>query len=381
MKILLIHNTLNSMGGEGKVALHFLKILIEEGFDVSLLTVEKTDWDKIARISGVELPKIPKEFWLMRELQRFGLYQRQLLAFSVMKLRKRYDIIINTHGDVMPVHADVTYMHFPLAVFLEGPWSAHTKYQKSLFWKIYFSPYYLAQKASLKTGVFEKTLVITNSRFSREVIRNYLGKNALVIHPPVEIYAYDRIAENVNRKNAVTTVSRFVPEKNLHVLPYLARSMPDVEFNVVGSVGSISSFKYFSYITKLKERLGVRNLKLFPNAPHHVKLKKLGESKVLLHLMPYEHFGIAVVEGQASGCIPVVHKSGGQWTDIVEEGKYGVGYSSISIREIKESVEKALEMWSPQERLRMSTHANRFSEGAFKDKIRALVKKMIHLVD
>jgi len=31
----------------------------------------------------------------------------------------------------------------------------------------------------------------------------------------------------------------------------------------------------------------------------------------------------------AAGLIPVVHRSGGPWTDIVEFGKYGFGFSNL----------------------------------------------------
>jgi alpha-1,2-mannosyltransferase len=36
----------------------------------------------------------------------------------------------------------------------------------------------------------------------------------------------------------------------------------------------------------------------------------------------------ATAEAMAAGLIPVVHKSGGPWTDIVEFGNYGFGFSS-----------------------------------------------------
>jgi glycosyltransferase involved in cell wall biosynthesis len=46
--------------------------------------------------------------------------------------------------------------------------------------------------------------------------------------------------------------------------------------------------------------------------------------------MPFDHFGISVVEAMASGCVPVVHRSGGPWTDILDarQGAYGFSYAT-----------------------------------------------------
>jgi len=55
-------------------------------------------------------------------------------------------------------------------------------------------------------------------------------------------------------------------------------------------------------------------------------MELLRKAKIYLHPMKYEHFGITMVEAMASSLVPVVHKSGGLWTDIVEFGRYGFGF-------------------------------------------------------
>ncbi len=39
-----------------------------------------------------------------------------------------------------------------------------------------------------------------------------------------------------------------------------------------------------------------------------------------------EHFGISIVEGMAAGLVPVVHKTGGACSEILENEKYGFCY-------------------------------------------------------
>jgi glycosyltransferase involved in cell wall biosynthesis len=106
------------------------------------------------------------------------------------------------------------------------------------------------------------------------------------------------------------------------------------------------------HLNQIIEKERISNAKLWPNASfeelHSLRLK----SKVYLHAMPYEHFGISIVEAMALGCVPVVHRSGGPWYDILERREiYGYAYSSVTeavtkikilINDPSQYIEKAL---------------------------------------
>ena len=51
-------------------------------------------------------------------------------------------------------------------------------------------------------------------------------------------------------------------------------------------------------------------------------LEILQDSRIYVHLMEGEHFGIAPVEGLASGCVTVVHNSGGMKEFIPDEFRW-----------------------------------------------------------
>ncbi len=51
-------------------------------------------------------------------------------------------------------------------------------------------------------------------------------------------------------------------------------------------------------------------------------LKILHDSRIYVHLMEGEHFGIAPVEGLASGCVTMVHNSGGMKEFIPDEFRW-----------------------------------------------------------
>jgi len=48
-----------------------------------------------------------------------------------------------------------------------------------------------------------------------------------------------------------------------------------------------------------------------------------------VHPIIYEHFGISVVEAMASGCVSIVHRSGGSYTDIADHDKYVFSFEDV----------------------------------------------------
>jgi glycosyltransferase involved in cell wall biosynthesis len=64
------------------------------------------------------------------------------------------------------------------------------------------------------------------------------------------------------------------------------------------------------------------NYVLKPNLPEEDLIKLLSNSRIYVHLMEGEHFGIAPMEALASGCITLVHNSGGSGEFIPEEYRW-----------------------------------------------------------
>ena len=335
-KILVLHNSLNSCGGGERVCLHTIKALQEAGYRVVLGVVERTDWDRVLSLTAVRLDEIPEEFYILRKLRTFGIYQRFFTIFHY--LRKKADLIINTHGDVLPLPAHITYMHFPTFALTENPY-AYSKYQSSLFWRAYFEPYRILQKLNLYA--IRRSVILTNSSYSRDMIKKYIGAESIVVHPPVDLKDYLELNSD-NKRDQVITISRFSPEKRLHLIPYIAKQLllDNIDFVLIGSTSTPIYRRYYRKVTAVRDKLGVENLKIIPDAPHEVKLRELERSKVYLHLMKYEHFGISVIEALASKCIPVCHASGGIWTDI------RMCYFYITEKEIPDLILKALDDYS-----------------------------------
>lgn len=360
-----MHDSINPLGGGERLCLSTIEALKEHGYEVTLVTFEPTDWLKVKRLWG-KLPRIDREIRIVPlSTRKFTIYTRLFSSFF-MHLRKDHDLIINTHGDVLLINADITYMHFP--TFALWNWTYH-KYEKG-FWRIYFTPYYLLEKKILPR--IKESLLLTNSKFSKAIIRRTIGKNAVVVYPPVEIKRY--IGRGSRRENRVVTIGRFSPEKRYEFIVEVASRMPDIEFHIIGSTSNKASVKYFEKIKALVEEKDLKNVYLHRNMPQKDMDSLLLSSKVYFHAMINEHFGIAVVEGMAAGLVPVVHKSGGAWFDIVNRGKYGFGYNTLE--EAVKNIRLAIKNYAKYARI-VSQRASIFSVENYKRRILRIVDMVI----
>ncbi len=364
VRVAVVHNSLSPTGGAERVCVAVIEALKERGYHVTLATVEPTDWEKVRRAWGDVVRPDEEVRLLPFQVNALAIYMRLASSALIPRLRGRYDIIINTHGDMLVFDADITYMHFPIIAVWEDSYS---KYARG-FWRLYFAPYYSIQKSRMRRR--SKTLLLTNSRFSAAFILRTLGRRALVVYPPVDLRFTPGEVEASRREDMVVSIGRFTLEKRHEVVVEIASRLPEYEFHIAGSTPTRASVEYYNRIRGMVEERGLRNVHLHPNIPQRRLEELLLKAKVYLHAMPNEHFGIAVVEGMNAGLVPVVYKSGGPWFDIVERGRYGLGYSSV-----EEAVEKIRYAIRNYERLHRLAYRRSlaFSKERFKERIVRIV--------
>ncbi|HDI01930.1 MAG TPA: glycosyltransferase [Candidatus Bathyarchaeota archaeon] len=364
MRVAVVHHSLNSCGGGERLCLNVIEALKARGHEVILATTEPTDWDRVRTAFG-RSPEPDKELNLLPlRLRAFGIYQRMATGLLVSKLLGEVDMVINTHGDMVAAPCHITYVHYPVFALLEQTRDVRVKYRKSLFWRFYFTPYQLLQTRLWRFFV-GRTLILTNSSFSRSVIREKVGRDAVVVYPPVDIRAF----RPGRKEPLVLTVGRFTWEKRLDIVPRIAKLVPEADFIIAGST-AIGSREIIRRI----EAASLPNVEVRPDVPFEELRELYARAKIYLHTMVAEHFGISVVEGMASGCVPVVHASGGPWLDIIKQGQYGIGYRSV--KEAAEAIRKLLsneELWAGLSKKALD-RSRAFSEEAFKEKFMHVVE-------
>jgi len=337
--IAVFHASLSGLGGAERLALTVMEGLKGAGYYVDLISLEKVDWKKMKNIAGFSKSDIVDEVTVIPPFKVlptiYSAYLNWLLlgvlAPSMLKLQRRYDLTILTSSLPLPTFVDIQYLHFPDYI-PELLLLYHRKYVEGLSHRVYFGPYKLLSKAldMFADLVKYRPLLLTNSKFSKMIIERFLGVDAVVLYPPVKVKKYLCTESSLaDRKNIVVTVSRIEVGKHLEVVLEIAKRVKDAKFVVIGAT------RQPSYVHRLRMKaveMGISDkIIIVPNADESLKTSLMRKAKLYLHPTKFEHFGISIVEAMASGLVPIVHRSGGPWMDILGEkqGVFGYAYNDV----------------------------------------------------
>jgi glycosyltransferase involved in cell wall biosynthesis len=197
---------------------------------------------------------------------------------------------------------------------------------------------------------------VANSSAVRDRIRRFYGRDAEVVHPPVEVG--DLRPRRDGEPGRFLWVGRLVPYKRPELVAEAFRGLSH-ELTMVG-IGPIEQ--------SLRARLP-DNVELRGWIPRHELARLYGEAAGLLHVGE-EDFGITMVEALAAGA-PVVALDAGGARDIVRDGVEGVLVPEPSSTAIKEAVERiASGSWDGAA---LSGRAREFSRERFTARMREVL--------
>ena len=333
---LVVHPYLDIYGGGERVCHNVIKALVANNQDVQLLTFD-FDSDRYQNIVGEAFPKQVKIHSLGKRIEvkpPFTIYKRHHNYVKLLKTYRdtlEYDYLFSTQSSspfepvfLNKAKKNIAYVHFP---------EIHYDYAKSGFKR---KVYLWLFKRWVEQGIGKIDLLFCNSNYTKETIQKYWDfsnvKNPLVVYPPVDIAKFWCDKPFSERQKRVVYVARFIPAKRHEILKKLAADLPDYEFVSVG--GLIESEK--TWFDRFSRNLP-SNYSIKTNLPEPDLLKLLHDSRMYVHLMEGEHFGIAPVEGLASGCVVIVHDSGGMQEFIQEDFRWQDYFS------LKEKVVKYME--------------------------------------
>jgi glycosyltransferase involved in cell wall biosynthesis len=384
MHIALVHDSLNFCGGAERLTLAMASALKELGHSVNLYVIEATNWNKVEKLTSYNRQIVDREYVLppfksfptaySRLIHWFG---RDIIGYHIIK-KYNYDLIIATKQILIPIFSDVLYMHFP--DFLPGFDYLYypEKYLYNTVLRAYSRPIELVSRilVSLFKSMRYKPVILTNSRFSASIIKRFLNIKAFVLYPPVNLGKYLMLSKYRDKENIVVTISRIEAMKNLDIVVDVAKEVKEAKFVIIG----LSHSK--DYYAQLMKKISALNLKdrvkILIDVSEELKMEILKKAKIYLHPTKYEHFGIAIIEAMAAGLIPVVHKSGGPWTDIVEFNKYGIGFSNLE--EAKDAIRNLVylgkgELSTIQEKVIEKVKI--FSYDSFLKRLNALISDLV----
>jgi glycosyltransferase involved in cell wall biosynthesis len=336
MRVAVFHALFSELGGGEVFAVNLGRALSELGFDVDFYTFELNPnfRNVLGGIPGrLKILKKPLYVDLLEGLSsgRFVRLRRLLLykylAEILDEISRSYDLTIETQSNI-PYSTDISYIHFP-ALIDYVLWSSRGSMKTFILRQAYNSILNHLLKQLCRLG--RPKLILTNSSWTAKwVLRAYGGTSPIkVLHPPVDVEYFLEVANEDMRENLIITISRFTPEKNLGEILKIAKSLKDHNFLLVGSVSKYSK-PVIENLRNYIESEGLENVILKFNVPRNELREILSKAKYYLHPPFPEHFGIAVVEAMAAGCIPIVYKDGGVWYDIVSRVSDVLGYRDVN---------------------------------------------------
>jgi glycosyltransferase involved in cell wall biosynthesis len=375
----ILHINLNARGGSERLALAVIRALKEDtdmDINIDLTTLQKLDVHKIEETYG--------ETGLMAvcNINRVNI----IPSIENVQLKKKYDLIINTHGDMFPFSQKdfskdnaITYCHFPLAKYLidvENEEYARLIYGQR-FSDIVEYKKHLHSARNAYIDMIRNSTVLTNSEYSSRAIYKTFTIDSSVLSPPVDVDLFRKavLFSSMNKRDdTILVISRFHPSKKIENAIRLAELLKHKgigrSMKIVGNL-SPNMIGYYSYLRQMVQDQDLSDYVTFHvNVSFNKLLSLMSESKVYFHPLPGEPFGISTVEAMSAGLIPVVPDLGGH-TEFVP-----LRYQFCTFIEAMESVAVAMDA-SFSEKIRISDSVRRFSTSNFIRRFQQIVKKLL----
>ena len=368
------HISLNARGGSERLAVATIQALSSMSIDIELITAEKPDIVSIRNAYGTDIQRDVNKIRTLNILEKFA--------------RQNNGITVNTHGDMLPFYHDdftknnaITYCHYPIAGYLiESGDADYLAILESLS-PLSMTPrlrsqYYQTARTAYAKMMLNST-VLTNSEFSRKAIFKTFGVDSMVLHPPVDVDIFRNASLSSNmRDDSIFVISRFHPTKKIENAIRLAKLLRE---NEVGSsmiiVGNMppDGIGYLNYLRHLVRHYHLEDFVMFEiNVKFDRLLDLMRNSKVYLHPLPGEPFGMSTVEAMSAGIIPVVPDVGGH-TEFVP-----AKYQFHTFKQGVQAVEAALNA-PASERIQMSYSTQKYSVTNYIKGLRQILTEVLNI--
>lgn len=351
--LVAIINLFNNFGGGVRTTLHIANILLKRGYRVGLFALAGLPISDLDRIHGTNLSAYLGKSLFVKYYtdERLSPYLRlRLFAYSqylkMVKdvLDKYRPHLIILFDDIPPLDWErvdsevLVYSHFPYASRIlfniydsldSEIVNTFELLKERVFRKLFLSRYFCMNDIS----TIKNINVVANSTITSIYIRKTWNVNSYILYPPVVTpHISDKISCDV-KENNIVSLGVISPSKNhglvIDAFARIKRRLNDIKLFIIGA---LVDRKYFHYLLKKIKQYSLEDsVYILTNVSEIEKWTLLRKAKAIIHAKRFEPFGIAVVEGMLAGAIPIVYRgySSGPWIDIVDRGKYGIGFRTI----------------------------------------------------
>lgn len=336
MKIAILQNRIG-IGGRNVVIAEVIRICNRNGQRPTIFSFSSdTEEEKFRREYGLDL-NFTHERIAGILLKRGTAYQTPLLNILSRGKIASYDVVFNSGRCPYflpkgPVY--IHYVHFPVEASLAT--EDHFRGLGGFLYTLPLKALYWRRARKVRDGIF-----LANSEFTAsmtaKVYTSLERARIIIVYPPCHIM---QNLNNGTRDSDVVSLGSLISDKRQLDQLNLARHFRDRSFHIIGSV---KSRKYYQKCLSYIEENKLTNVSFHTDAPRKKVLELLSRSKIYLHTKHNEHFGISTVEAIGSGCLPLVHNSGGS-REIVPFEKLRFN----DLNDAKEIMSDVLDFYAPR---------------------------------
>jgi|GEM_PF-2967237 len=373
MRVLLYIDDLSIKGGGERIAMYFLKALLNNGIDTYFLTLTNVKTFEEINKYHREYPEkffkawptarwiyvIPKKTRLISIALDFIFFITIYLQLFLINRKVKpdaYIVIVNTTCQNAPF-----LLHGKPVI----SWGL-TPFRKK--WPL------VLQNVTLRKGLITKRLIlVVGSKRQKQVsdaeYRPYI--RVITVGYDDKLFKY---SDEEKIKGRIVYIARISPEKRVDLAIETARFLKDryKDFELM-IVGYPQSIKYYKKLSKMIAKYDLlENVKIIPQESPEVIKKNLAKAEIFWNFSD-GYGGVVNYEALACGCIPVVLRN---FKDQIN--KYG--YVVDDIEEAVNATIKILKMEYSEKRkiaLKCSKYAKKFSRSFFEKKfINLLITKL-----
>jgi lipopolysaccharide/colanic/teichoic acid biosynthesis glycosyltransferase/glycosyltransferase involved in cell wall biosynthesis len=205
------------------------------------------------------------------------------------------------------------------------------------------------------TAAHRPHVLIANSTYTRERIRRYYQRDALVIEPPIETDRFERASANESSCNVEApflVVSALVPNKRVELALRAFKGRRE-RLLIVGEGPERARL----------EPLAGPNVTFVPRVDEAEMARLFASSRALLH-PGVDDFGMVMVEALAAGK-PVIACAEGGALDIVRDGETGIFISEPTVESVRAAVDRFMHLPNPFDPTVLKNFAKRFDRENF----------------
>lgn len=335
---------IDSGGGAPRVVVDLIKSLNEKNYEVHLMTPWKVNHDKVSEI--FEPINIDKEYNIDSSKIKLCVepnLSRKLMKEQFMDLQNNVDLIIDVDGGVLHDYLleDKRYTIWRIS----GIISEKSEWEKKNF-KMRLKTFIRSIITPDRNTLSKNHNIYAVDNWTRDgLIKDWgLNPKELCLYPEIKTSDF---SDKKKKKNQALILGRISPNKRLdESIRVFARGARESDYNllIVGGV-TPDSENYLDYLKNVARDEGVEDkIEIIGNPPFD-KLKEIvEESKILIECQRDISLTMTSIECLAAGVIILVHRNGGTFKEVLDGGRFGIGFDNIDegavkLREIIDKLE------------------------------------------